>query len=105
MFCCFFYDNIHVKIHRHETYAWSFTGRLTQLKICADKKTTAFRDTVSLTKRETDVFCLMLEGRSNREIAENLGLTENTIKTHVRNILSKYNAPSRTELFRKMLKP
>jgi len=57
---------------------------------------------VPLTKRESDVFRLLLERKSNAEIAAELCLTENTIKTHVRNILAKYEVPSRKELFCKL---
>lgn len=55
-----------------------------------------------LTRRESDVFRLLLDRKSNAEIAAELCLTENTIKTHVRNILAKYEAASRKELFSKL---
>ena len=55
-----------------------------------------------LTWRESDVFRLLLDRKSNAEIAAELCLTENTIKTHVRNILAKYEAASRKELFSKL---
>ena len=55
-----------------------------------------------LTKREREVFLLLLSRKSNAEIAAELCLTENTIKTHVRNILAKYDAASRKELFSKL---
>jgi len=57
----------------------------------------------ALTRREAEVFRLMMNGRSNSEMAAELFVSENTIKTHVRNILGKYDVVSRTELFRKML--
>ena len=55
-----------------------------------------------LTRREKDVFRLLLARKTNAEIAAELCLTENTIKTHVRNILAKYGAASRKELFSKL---
>lgn len=55
-----------------------------------------------LTRREKDVFRLLLARKTNAEIAADLCLTENTIKTHVRNILAKYGAASRKELFSKL---
>jgi DNA-binding NarL/FixJ family response regulator len=51
-----------------------------------------------LTSREQDVFQLLVQGASNRQIAESLTITENTVKTHVRNILEKLELHSRSEV-------
>jgi len=51
----------------------------------------------SLTPRETDTLRLVAKGHPNKEIAEQLGVSEMTIKTHVSNILSKLNLQSRTQ--------
>jgi len=51
-----------------------------------------------LTSREQDVFQLLAQGASNRQIAETLMITENTVKTHVRNILEKLELHSRNEV-------
>lgn len=50
-----------------------------------------------LTGRETQVLALMAEGKSNREIADILVISQATAKLHVRHILSKLGARSRTE--------
>ena len=50
-----------------------------------------------LTERETEVMCLLARGLSNKEIARELTIGEKTVKTHVSNILSKLNVPSRTQ--------
>ncbi len=50
-----------------------------------------------LTARETAVLCLIAKGKSNKEISDDLQITEKTVKTHVSNILSKLNLPSRTQ--------
>jgi two-component system NarL family response regulator len=50
-----------------------------------------------LTEREMDVLRLMARGLSNREIAEHLFISENTVKNHVRNILDKLHLHSRME--------
>jgi two-component system, NarL family, response regulator len=50
-----------------------------------------------LTKRERDVLCEIAKGRSNKEIAVELGITEQTVKTHVSNILAKLNVDDRTQ--------
>jgi two-component system, NarL family, response regulator LiaR len=50
-----------------------------------------------LTARELDVLRLVAQGRSNKEIAEKLVITELTVSTHVSNILSKLHLASRTQ--------
>ena len=51
----------------------------------------------NLTPRETDVLQQLAEGRSNKDIARRLEITEGTAKTHVKAILTKLDAISRTE--------
>jgi DNA-binding NarL/FixJ family response regulator len=51
-----------------------------------------------LTERESDVFDLLIQGLSNKEIAAALSVSENTVKTHVRHILDKLNLRSRSEV-------
>lgn len=49
-----------------------------------------------LTVREHHVLTGMARGRSNQQIAIDLGISENTVKNHVRSILEVLQAPSRT---------
>ena len=51
----------------------------------------------SLTDRELDVLKLVAKGLTNREISEELYISENTVKNHVRNILEKLHLHSRME--------
>ncbi len=50
-----------------------------------------------LTDRETDVLKLLVEGLSNREVGDRLGISENTVRIHVGRILDKLGAADRTQ--------
>ena len=50
----------------------------------------------ALTRREKDVLRLLANGHSNREIAEQLGTSEGTVKNHCSNISSKLGVRDRT---------
>ena len=52
----------------------------------------------NLTKREMEIVNLVFDGLSNREIANTLFVSENTIKKHLNNIYQKINLPNRTRL-------
>jgi DNA-binding NarL/FixJ family response regulator len=51
----------------------------------------------ALTERELEVLSLVGHGRSNKDIATELGITERTARTHVSNILGKLDLQSRTQ--------
>ena len=51
-----------------------------------------------LTERETEVLRELVDGSSNREIAERLGLGERTVKMHIASMLQKTGFRSRLEL-------
>lgn len=50
-----------------------------------------------LTEREMDVLRLLAQGKANKEIAYLLNVGETTVKSHVSNILMKFNVQSRTQ--------
>jgi DNA-binding NarL/FixJ family response regulator len=47
-------------------------------------------------ERELEILKLVADGTSNREIASSLGLTEATVKSHVKNVMTKLGANDRT---------
>jgi two-component system, NarL family, response regulator len=50
-----------------------------------------------LTERELEVLRRMVAGRSNKEIAADLGITDGTVKTHVNHVLDKLGVHDRTQ--------
>jgi len=52
---------------------------------------------VQLTPRELSTLRLMADGRSNKEIANELGISERTVKTHLGHLFDKLGVTSRTE--------
>jgi len=57
----------------------------------------ARRTSPGLTRRELEVLKLIMDGKSNREIAGALSTTEGTVKSYVVNILNKLDANDRTQ--------
>lgn len=57
----------------------------------------------NLSARETDVFRALLEDKKRKEIAEELCISENTVKTHTSNVFSKLEVSNRAELIEKVL--
>ena len=56
----------------------------------------------SLTAQQFRVLTLVADGLLNKQIAHELGLAENTVKVHVRNIMKKLKATNRTEVAYKL---
>jgi DNA-binding CsgD family transcriptional regulator len=52
----------------------------------------------SLTVQERKIFSLLKDGRSNKEISDECGISLSTVKSHVNNIYSKLNISSRTDV-------
>jgi DNA-binding CsgD family transcriptional regulator len=52
---------------------------------------------LSITKRELEILELIAQGMSNREIAEKLFVSENTVKTHSSHLFDKLSAKRRTQ--------
>ncbi len=54
-------------------------------------------DDVKLTKREKDVLALLVKGNSNKEMAENMFISEKTVKNHLTSIFRKLGVKDRTQ--------
>ena len=54
------------------------------------------RSAPQLTSRQRELLCLVAAGHTNAQIARRLGLSEGTVRTHLKNIYSRLNVSSRT---------
>lgn len=61
-----------------------------------DSKAKATNRDNNITRRESEILELLAEGARDREIAQRLGIAENTVKKHVQNILRKLHVKNRT---------
>jgi DNA-binding CsgD family transcriptional regulator len=55
------------------------------------------REDLGITRRELEILALIAQGLSNREIAEKLFVSENTVKTHSSRVFDKLGARRRTQ--------
>jgi NarL family two-component system response regulator LiaR len=55
------------------------------------------RENLGITRRELEILELIAQGMSNREIAEKLYVSENTVKTHSSRVFDKLGAKRRTQ--------
>ena len=67
------------------------------VRVCGDFYGTDHEEFSKLTPREVDVLKLVSTGATNREIANELVITESTVKIHVSNILEKLSLRNRRE--------
>ncbi len=58
-----------------------------------------------LSRRETEVVALLLQGKSNKLIALALGISESTVEFHLKNVYAKFRVSSRVELILKLGNP
>jgi NarL family two-component system response regulator LiaR len=83
-----------VKVHRGEPILHPSVAERLMREVAAG---TPRAHRTDLTTRELEVLRLIAAGRSNREIARELGVAEKTVKTHVSNVLSKLGVQDRTQ--------
>jgi DNA-binding NarL/FixJ family response regulator len=56
------------------------------------------KKTFKFTRREAEMIRHIVDGRSNREIAAQIGLSEETVKSHLKNVFGKVGVSTRLEL-------
>ncbi len=83
------------QVHRGEPFLEPSIARKVLTELSTPPKKPLTPD--PLTARELDILRLVAQGHSNKEIAEELCITEMTVRTHVSNILAKLHLASRTQ--------
>ncbi|AKG34015.1 response regulator [Paenibacillus durus] len=74
------------------------TGDVSQALTRGIRQRTVQDDSSGLTEREREVLLLIAEGKSNKDIGEELHISIKTVKTHVSNLLMKCELEDRTQL-------
>lgn len=84
-----------VGLLKHHTYLSSFSELSEKEQAVEIDRTATYGQ---LSDREMQVVSLILKGKTNKEIAADLYITENTVKYYVKSIYEKFNVHNRTEL-------
>jgi len=94
-------------LHKHLSLVLTDHAYLTVMATASGKEQEktyeSFVSLGNLTDRESEIALILVKGNTYRMIAGELGISENTVKTHVKNIYSKFNVQSRTELINIMI--
>ncbi len=85
-------------VHRGEARLHPDITRKLMEQISLARNAPRDRSIDELTEREMEVLRLVARGCNNREIAQELFISEKTVKTHISNILGKLNLDQRTQL-------
>jgi DNA-binding CsgD family transcriptional regulator len=95
----FYYSTSGVDFEQHESVSQMLSKALgdTAPNESAEELAEDDFETESLSPREWDVLKLLSDGLKNKEIASTLSVSENTVKTHIRAILSKLSLKNRTQ--------
>ncbi|MEM7505059.1 MAG: LuxR C-terminal-related transcriptional regulator, partial [Pseudomonadota bacterium] len=89
--------SLHQIVAGETVVASDLSGVLESVDTSADAEVTE-RDRFSeLTPRETEILCHLAAGQSNKVIARELGISDGTVKLHVKSILRKLEVHSRVQ--------
>ncbi len=88
------------KAYKNEKYIAEHAFHMNEVKAQKEKNTCVSEniDPLELTKREKDVLCLVIEGHTNDEISECLGISAGRARNIVTELISKYSVKNRTQL-------
>ncbi|MEP7256426.1 MAG: response regulator transcription factor [Ferruginibacter sp.] len=78
-------------------FGFSFTKNKTVIKIVEKEPEVIVNANEILTGRETELLALIAKGLSNKEIADRLFVSENTVKKHLNNVYAKLDVTRRTQ--------
>lgn len=78
-------------------FGLSFTKNKTIIKIVQQEPEVKVNANELLTGRETELLALIAKGLSNKEIADRLFVSENTVKKHLNNVYTKLDVTRRTQ--------
>jgi DNA-binding NarL/FixJ family response regulator len=67
-------------------------------RVAVQRGRAAALEAVHMTRRERDVIALIADGMSNKEIAQSLNISTDTVKSHVRNVMEKLALHSRLQI-------
>ncbi len=93
-----FFISISILIY-HIFYKFYFSSPISKTE---KTLTEDFIKNFSITKREQEIIIALLDGKSNKELAETLFVSEKTIETHLANIYRKVGVKNRLELFSRL---
>lgn len=57
-----------------------------------------------LTKREKEIFCLLTQNKTTRQIAKELCISEKTVRNHISNVIQKIGVESRIQAVLELIK-
>jgi len=84
-------------LHRIQQGKLVVSEGLTQYLDCLDQENNIREKIATLTRRENQIMEEISRGLSNKEISENLNISEGTVKVHVKSLLKKLAIKSRVE--------
>lgn len=87
-------------VRGNKTFFTSDVSALIVEGLLSDRRSAAADGIVCITPRQREVVKLIAEGKSNREIANALNITEKTVETHRANVMRRLNLHSVSEIVR-----
>jgi DNA-binding NarL/FixJ family response regulator len=77
---------------------WGRTGVLKLDRLSADTNRKDHHCAKKLSARQLEILHHLAQGKQNKRIAHDLGISENTVKVHMRHIMKKLDAQNRTQV-------